>query len=339
MLIISGIILTILFFLLSAFFSGSETALTSLSKYKIKKIVILKKSLHTTFSKWLQYPQDLLTTILVGNTMVNISTSALVTVIAVKIFASSNREAVEFLTWIIVTFLILIFGEIIPKIYSRSNPERIVLSIIKPLVFINRFIYPVVRPIIWFVDKFTKSTATVPASKMSSLSVEEIRNVIIDSSHSGQIEQETTKMLEGALRLPKVEVSQIMQSSDKVDCVNIEEDIEKVIDKLLETGRSRVPVYSGDRNKIVGIVMLKDLVSSSKIEFSPEIIRPVYYVCLDKKVNELLREFQRGTTHCAVVTDKDGNMKGFVTLEDIIEEIVGEIVDEYELAKQKLVVD
>jgi len=339
MLIIFGIILTILFFSLSAFFSGSETALTSLSKYKIKKIVTLRKSLQNIFSKWLQYPQDLLTTILVGNTVVNILTSALATVIAVKTFTFLGREVVEFLTWIVITTMILIFGEIMPKIYSRSNPERTVLSVIRPLVSINRVISPFIKPIIWFVDKFTNTSVVIPASKMSFLSIEEIKNVIFESSAGGQIEKETTKMLEGALKLSRIEVSQIMQSSEKVACVNIEDNPEKIIDKLIETGRSRIPVYSEDRNKIIGIVLLKDLISSSKIEkleFDSEIIRPVYSVPLNKKVDELLHEFQKGTTHCAVVVDSDGNMKGFVTLEDIIEEIVGEIVDEYELAKQKL---
>jgi CBS domain containing-hemolysin-like protein len=226
-----------------------------------------------------------------------------------------------------------------PKIYSRGNPERIVLSVIRPLVSINRFFLTFIKPIIWFVDRITKSSVTVPASKMSSLSVEEIKSVIIESSAGGQIETDTTKMLEGALKLSKIEVSQIMQPSEKVECVSIEDNPQKVVDKLIETGRSRIPVYSENRNKIVGIVLLKDLITSSKverIEFNSEIIRPVYSVPLNKKVDELLREFQRGTTHCAVIVDSEGNMKGFVTLEDIIEEIVGEIVDEYELAKQKL---
>ncbi|MDI6641432.1 MAG: hemolysin family protein [Elusimicrobiota bacterium] len=326
-----SILLFCLLVFLSGFFSGSETALTSLSKTKIRKIVLLKKSLHKIFSKWLQYPQGLLTTILVGNTIVNISLSAFATITALQIFYRFNRQIVELTTWFFVTTCILLLGEILPKIYSRSNPERVAITAIKPLFILNKILIPIIKPIMFLVDTFTRTTSGEPISKMTSLSVEEIRTAIVDSGKRGGIHHETSKMLEGALKLAKIKVKEIMIPKEKVEAVDISTNPQDVLDRIIETGRSRVPVYSGDKNKIVGVVLLKDV----KDKFSVDLVRPIYNVSEDKKVSELLHEFQKGTTHCADVVDSKGNLKGFVTLEDILEEIIGEIVDEYELAKQK----
>jgi CBS domain containing-hemolysin-like protein len=334
-------VLLVLFFF-SAFFSGSETALTSLSRYRLKKIATMEKSLKKVLSKWLAYPQQILVIILIGNTVVNIFISALATLTVLRIFSNIfRREILEFATWILVTFLILLFGEILPKIYSRSNPEQVTLKTAKPLGILSRILFPFIKPVMLLVDKFVPNMAFLPMGKITSLTIEEIRNIVLDSSSRGLLYKETGEMLEGVLKLGQMKVDDIMVPARKVDSVNIEQGSAEVINKLVEIGRSRIPVYKGDRTKIKGVVLLKDLLSKTNIlssdyniaEFPSDIVRPAYFIPPNKKVSELLYEFQRGVSNCAVVVDKSEKLKGFVTLEDILEEIVGEILDEYDVIK------
>ncbi|MBU2567909.1 MAG: hemolysin family protein [Elusimicrobia bacterium] len=326
-LLLGALIVIFLFF--SAFFSGSETALTSLSKHRIKKIIAIRKSFREVFYRWLYYPQDMLTTILVGNTLVNITISTMATVLAVSLFSSHKRWVVETGAWIFITGIVLVFGEVMPKIFTRSRPERISIKVIRPLAVINKMFYPVMKPILFMLDIFTKSDFSTSVSRASLFSVDEIKGAVTDAGRRGLMEKDTTQMLEGALKLTKIKAREIMVPATKIETVDIDISPGNIIDKLLETGHSRVPVYSGDRNKITGIVLLKDLAGAG-VDFDMELIRPAYHVPPDKSVIELLSDFQKGSTHCAVVTDSKGMFTGFITLEDILEEVVGEVVDEYE---------
>lgn len=336
MLIFFSLILILFLLFLSFFFSGAEAALSSLSKYKIRKITALQKPLRKIFSKWLQYPQDFLTTILVGNAVSNILVSSIATFIAIQIFDKFlSREIIEFAAWLFITAFIITFCDIVPKMYGKSNPERMSLLVITPIGFINKIIYPLIKPFIWFAGGVLGIKSARPVSKINSITAEEVRNIVLDSGRRGILGKETTKMLEGMLKLSKIRVSEIMVPIDKVESVNIDNSSEKIMDDLLETGRSRVPVYSGSRNRIIGIVLLKDLVNTGQnesIEFSKSLIRPAHFVTADEKVSKLLSEFRKGTSHCAIVIDYKNDVKGFLTLEDVLEEIVGEIIDEYELA-------
>ena len=219
--------------------------------------------------------------------------------------------------------------------YGKSNPEKMSLLVIGPIGFLSKIIYPLVKPFIWFTGSVLGIKSTMPVSKINSITAEEVRSIVLDSGSRGILGKETTKMLDGMLKLSKIKVSDIMVPIEKVESVNIDNSSEKIIDDLLETGRSRVPVYTGNHNKIIGVVLLKDLVSTGQnetIEFSKSLIRPAHFITMDEKVSKLLSEFRKGTTHCAVVIDYKRNIKGFLTLEDVLEEIVGEIIDEYELA-------
>ena len=334
------LLITLIFilFLLSAFFSGSEAAITSLSKYRIKKISnIRKSSLNTILTRWLQYPQYLLTTILFGNTIVNIAISSLCTIIAIRIITPyyNNYEIIEFCTWIFVTALILIFGEIIPKIAARTYPERSTLFVIRPLNFIANLLSPITKPILFFIDKMADNPTFIPLSKLIYLSLEEVRNIISDSSKKGLLDKNTTLLLQQVLKLSKLEVKNVMIPINKIDMVDIENPVETIIDKLIETGRSRIPVYRTDKTKLCGIVLIKDLlnINCQFIENIDDYVRPAYFVIENKKVSSLLSEFRDGLSHCAITIDSKGEITGFVSLEDILEEITGEIVDEYEFEK------
>ncbi|MEW6042132.1 MAG: hemolysin family protein [Elusimicrobiota bacterium] len=343
MLILVSTIFLLFFACVSFFMSMSETAITSLSKYRIRKIVAIQKSLSELFLKWLNYPQHFLTTILVGNTVANLMMGMLATYLSVTLFEKStlkfNRSSIEFSSWIFITVSMIIFCELSPKILARSNPERISITVIRLLGIVSKILSPVTQPIIWFVNIITGGTKYIPASRVSSLTIEDLRLAVVETLKRGGIESETTDMLEGALKLAKIKVGDVMVHSSKVDTVDITLDKEEIIDRLIETGRSRVPVYSGDKNKIIGIVLLKDLISTKKetlVQFNEDIIRPIITVTPEKKVSDLLHEFQKGAAHCAVVVDSKDNFKGFITLEDILEEIVGEMLDEYDLAKRRV---
>lgn len=341
MFIAIGIILLILMYLSSAFWSGAETALTSLSKYRVKKLIALNKHLAAMLGQWLKAPYYLLTTILVGNTINDLILSYVATLVMVAIFAPYGawlpREAVEFVNWLMVTFSLLIFGEITPKIFARRNPEKVTLLVLPTLTRIMNFSSRMISPLVRLVRKMAPNLNLVPVGRLTYLSLEEIEGLIAEANSSGVIDKDSTFMLGRVLKMGTMDVRQIMTPVDKVDAVNLYHDEQKFLDLVVETGRSRVPVYNTNMNKIAGFVHTKDLLwcwKRNKECFSREIIRPPYFVQQDKKVIDLLREFQTGKTHMAFVLDAFGNVAGLVTLEDVLEYLIGEILDEYDLKEQ-----
>jgi len=330
------LILLIFLFVLSYFFSCSEAALTSLSKYHIKKIISSKKIFKKVLTKWLNSPQYFLTNILIGNNIVNILISIIITLLAVNIFKNIiNRNLVEFLSWILITVLIVIFAEIIPKIYGRTNPQTVTLFTIFPVVFISKVLFPLTAPLIFIINRFTPGFSTL--RRISSLSINEIKILLSESTEKGFIHKETFVLAESLINLSKLNVGDIMNPIDKMDTVNIKEDPELVIDKLLEIGRSRIPVYYKDKKRIIGIILLKNILTPG-CDFNLnlyQLIKPIYFVRMDKKASTLLQEFQKGISHFAIVYDEHYNYVGFLTLEDLLEEVVGEIIDEYEYKKNQ----
>ena len=346
MLIFSGTVVIILLFLLSAFWSGSEIALTSLSKYRIKKIIALKKSLSAPLMQWLRSPYYLLTTILVGNTITNLVLSFFATVLVLHVFLPlnsfklgifsfiHNREFLEFAVWVCITFLLLIIAEVTPKIYSRSNPEKVTSFALPVLSRIANLFIPLAWPIKQGIRLIFPKAELFPVGKLTALSMDETKELIKEAGLSGMLAGETSQMLERVLKLGEVTIDKIMTPLDKVEAVNIDQGQEIFLDLVIETGRSRVPVYHASVNRMAGFIHTKDLLElwqdTSEIDIDA-LIRPPYFVSKNKKIYDLMKELQSGRTHMAFVTDEMENLVGIVTLEDILEEIVGEILDEYDL--------
>lgn len=348
MFIFSSLVVIILLFILSAFWSGSEIALTSLSKYKIKKLIALKKALSDSLVQWLKTPYYLLTAILVGNTITNLLISFMATVLVLHTFLPlnayssklgffsfiSNREFLEFAVWLMVTFLLLVFGEVTPKIYCRSNPEKVTFFALPILSRITNFFMPIAWPVKKIIRIIFPNAELLPVGKISSLSMDEISELIKETGLAG----EASQMLERVLKLTEVSVDKIMTPLDKVEAVNVDQSREKCLDLIVETGRSRVPVYHTAINRMAGFIHTKDLLEIWQDTSEPELedlIRPSYYVPKDKKIYDLMKELQSGRTHMAFVTDEMQNIVGIVTLEDVLEEIVGEIIDEYDLEEKQ----
>jgi putative hemolysin len=331
-----GLIIITALLMLSAFWSGSETALTSLSKYRVKRLIVTNKPLSGVLGQWLKSPYYILTTILVGNTLTNLIMSSLATIIVLHTFTRIPDELLEFLTWLLITILILIFGEITPKVYSRANPEKVTLF---SLPMLSKIV-DITRPLSWPVRRLHSAFPKLnllPISKLAYLGIEEMRGLIAEANSAGVLGKETSQMLDRVLNMGDLDVKKIMTPIEKMDAVNIDQPVDQLLDRIVETGRSRVPVYHGALANVAGFMHTKDLLYVWKRgkKFSSDMVHPPYFIQPDKKVYDLIKEFQSGRTHMAFVKDALGNMIGIVTLEDILERIVGDIVDEYDHKKRK----
>ena len=339
MLIFIGLIAITILFMISIFWAAAETSLTKLSRYKIKKLIALNKPLALPLEQWIKSPYYLLTTILVGNTITNIAVGFIGTLIAVQVFDFANRNVVEFFSWIVVTFFLVVFCELTPKIFARSNPEKGTIFTLPILFRVEQFTRPFVYPLKKIAKLFFPRVDILPpVGRYAYLSLEEIKVLITEAGHAGIIGKETSQMLERVIHFGDLSIEKIMTPIEKVESVKTEDDQEKFLDLVVETGRSRVPVFEKAADKITGFVYLKDVLwawRNNNGKFTKDLIRPPYFVKKDKKVYELLNEFQSGRMHMAFVEDSLGNLLGIVTLEDILEEIIGEVLDEYLLERNR----
>jgi len=335
--------IVILLFALSAFWSGSETALTSLSSTRVKKLIAMHPSLTETLKHWLESPYYILTVILVGNTITNMAISSLTTYLAIKTFSVIvPRSIIEVIAWLSVTFFLLVFGEITPKIYSRRNPERVSIIVLPFYRIFEKFIAPFYRPLQGLLNKFTPpnvASDVIPFGRLTSFSVEEMRQLFAESDLSSILGKDASTMMDKVLKFTEMEVGKVMTPIDKMEGVCIDCIDENTLDKFIETSRSRIPVIKRHPVlRVLGYVHIKDILrqlSSNNERFDEALIRSPYIIPQDKKVGRLLREFQRGNSHIAFVANREGEIIGLVTLEDILEEVVGEIMDEYDYKAER----
>lgn len=342
MLIFFGLVVLVFLCFMSAYWSAAETALTSLSKYRVKKLIALNKSISSLLGQWLKTPYYLLTTILVGNTTNDLMLSSIATIIilhmAEPFFGIIPRGVFEVADWVFVTVFLLLVGEITPKLYARRNPEKVTMLLLPSLTRIMHISSYLVLPFTKTMRLLFPRLNLVPVGRLSGITLEEIHGLIGEANSTGAIGKDTSQMLERVLKLGELTVSHIMTPVKDVDAVNLYQPEDKFFDLVVETARSRVPVYNSNINKIAGFIHSKDILwcwKKNKECFSREIIRPPYFVKSDKKVYDLLKEFQTGKTHMAFVVDGIGNVTGIVTLEDVLEDIVGEILDEYDVRRDK----
>ncbi|WP_372518941.1 hemolysin family protein [Candidatus Ruminimicrobiellum ovillum] len=325
------ILLLIFFLMLSAFWSASEISLNSLSRYRVKKLIVLKKSIAEPLLRWLNSPYYLLTVILTGNVLSDMMVSFLFSSLAVTIFYMVNRNVLDVITWIVATFTVLIVGEITPKIYSRANSQKVALLTVPLLSQIEHVTKPFLYPIMKILDlMFSKDDEK---DEYPALTREEVETLISEADKQGIFDKNISTMLERSVGFTETIAVKIMTPFKDIEAVNIDDDNEKFIDMIVETARSRVPVYKGTKENIIGYVHINDILwlwKEKKENLIKKSIKPAYFINPDKKISELLKELQEGTTHIAFVKNKKDKIIGMVTLEDIVEEIVGEILDEYD---------
>lgn len=310
---------------LSGFFSGSETALVSVNRIRLKKMVEEGRREAVIVENLLDHPNKLLATILVGNNLVNIAAAAIATSLAIEYYGS---RGVGIATGIM-TFLVLVFGEITPKSYAIQNAEKISLRIARIMSFLVRTLYPIVR----VLTAITKPIITRLGGEMHLtpyITEEEIKMLVEVGEKEGVIEKGEKEMIHGIFKFGDMEAKEVMVPRIDMKCLSVGDTVEKAVDYVLKTGYSRFPVYEKNVDNIVGILYSKDLFGRPPREQIKSLLRPAYYIPESKKLDEILREMQEKKTQMAIVVDEYGGTLGLVTLEDILEEIVGEIMDEYD---------
>ena len=307
---------------LSAFFSGSETALMSLSSLKVRHLVREKKRGAETLYKLKRRPHRLLVTLLIGNNIVNIAASALATVVATRLFGSLGLG----IAIGVVTFLILVFGEITPKSLALRYMVPVSLRVAPIIYTLSIILYPLVV----LFELMTKAIMRVFGRKTTrDLTVEELKTIVIVGQEEGIIDRKLAKMMKNVLEFRDVKAEDIMTPMQRVRTVRAGSKLKQVIHFINHTPYSRYPVRSG--SKIIGILDVDDVlkaVSDKKFNIEVDsIMQPAKLASFDAPVDDLFVAFDKKRLQMIIITDKDSKVAGIVTLEDVLEEIVGEIFD------------
>ena len=320
------IVILVMLIFLSAFFSGVEIALFSLSRLRAKHLVRKNVKGAKTVEKLKNKPQRLLITILIGNNLVNVGASALATSIVYEI---SKSYAVGIATGIM-TLIILIFGEITPKTLASKYNEQIALLVGKPLLLLQT----VLSPVIFLFEGLTNALTNISGQKPKPLVTEdEIQTFVSVAEKAGQIKEAERRMIHRIFRLDDLETKDVMTPRNKIVAVSVDSKIREIANVFHSKGYARVPVYKENLDHIKGFVHVMDVqeaILGEEDTLVGSIIRPILFVPESKKLDSLLKFFQRKKQHIAIVVNQFGTNVGLVTLEDVLEEIVGEIIDETE---------
>ncbi|MAE42705.1 hypothetical protein CMO93_02955 [Candidatus Woesearchaeota archaeon] len=320
------IIVLVILLVLSGFFSGAEVALISLSKHKCRHLVEKKKFGSTYVKKLKDNPQRMLATILIGNNVVNVAASAIATSLAMGIFQS---YAIGIATGIM-TFLILIFGEITPKSIAQQHNEFTSQLVAAPIWYLSIILAPVVNVLNTFLNALIALFGL--KAKQSITSEEEIKTMIATAEEEGSIKEIEKKMIHSIFEFDDINAEEIATPKADMVAIELNSKIKDAIKLVLKKNHSRIPVYERSRDHIKGVVYAKDLMeymNKKKENVSvTKIMKEPYFIPETKKVSNLLKHFQKRKGHMAIVVNEHGSVTGLVTLEDVLEEIVGEIMDE-----------
>lgn len=331
--VIDIVFVVILLFLLlcSALASASEVAYFSLTPGEMDK---LKEKGNSKALHLLKKPDLLLSTILITNNFVNVGIVIISSYLVNTLFDFSSYPILGFVIQVIlVTFIILLVGEIIPKLYANRTQVKMVMIMAGPLTFLT-FLF---RPLSMLLIKST-SVISKRIARKDGLSIDQLSKAL-ELTEDDEINEEKD-ILEGIVRFSNINAIDIIQPRINIIALDIEDSFEYVKDIVIEHGYSRLPVYRENLDTIEGILYVKDLLAHLKepMDFNwQSLIRPAYFVPETKKINDLLEEFQLKKVHMAIVVDEYGGTSGIVTMEDILEEIVGEINDEYDEKEETFV--
>jgi CBS domain containing-hemolysin-like protein len=320
------ILLFIICLALSAFFSSSEIALISLTRAKVRTLLNEGKKGSESLAAIKETPNRFLISILVGNNIVNVAAASIATAVTISIFGDIGVGIATF----VVVILLLFFGEIGPKVYAARNSEKLALSVATPILYLTRLL----TPLIWGIEKITEKFGAPAAIGEPSVTEEEIKEWIEVGKEEGTIEQEEREMLYSVLEFGDTNAREIM--TPRVDVAMIEDTrtLDEAMQLFNETGFSRLPVYHDSFDNIIGILNIKDVFSAAfsmkKGQPIRELMYDPYFVPETKKIDDLLKELQLRKVQIAIVLDEYGSFIGILTVEDILEELVGDILDEFD---------
>lgn len=322
-----GLIVLVLLLICSGLISGSEVAFFSLSPSDLNKVQNSKSKNAEKLISLHRRPEELLGTILVVNNLVNVGIVILSSYIMNSLVDFAGAKVLGFLIQIVlITFILLLFGEIIPKIYANVNAVKFSLRMAPAIYILEKIFYPIVVVMVSSTSFVNKRLS----KKKESISMDQLSDALELSSTEIP---EDEHILKGIVKFGNIDVQEIMKSRIDVFAIDIATTFPDLIKNILEAGYSRIPIFSESLDQIKGILYIKDLLPHihKKGDFKwQSLIRPPYFVPESKKINDLLEEFQSSKIHMAIVIDEYGGTSGVVTLEDILEEIVGEISDEFD---------
>ncbi len=309
----------------SAYFSASETAFTSVNRIRIKNLANDGDKKARAVQELSERYDDLLSTILVGNNIVNIATSAIGTVLFLDMYPVYGAT----ISTVVVTIIVLIFGEISPKSLAKESPEKIAMASAPVLKF---FMF-VLAPVNLLFKGWKKLLALVfHAGETKPITEDELLTIVEEAETEGGIDGEQSELIQNAIEFNELEAWDVLTPRVDIKAAEIDAPLEEIEELFLSTGFSRLPIYEDNLDSIVGVLNQKDFHNYIKSKGAPvsEYVKPVIFVAGSMKISQLLKRLQTAKTHIAIIVDEYGGTSGLVTMEDIIEELVGEIYDEHD---------
>ena len=326
--IVTGFVLLFLLLFFSALVSGAEVALFSLTRSDIEEGLEQKSKRIQIIARLLERPKKLLATILVANNFINVGIVILFAFLGETIFESMTSVILRFIVEVvIVTFLILLFGEILPKIYANRNRVKFATFMAHPLNVLDVLLSPLSLP----MRSITIAIHNKLGKQKSNLSVDQLSQALSLTSEEHTTKEEQ-KILQGIVSFGNTDTKQVMRPRIDIFALSVDQKYTEIMQEIVENGYSRIPVYRENIDKIEGILYVKDLlpyIDRKQFDWTT-LMREPFFVPENKKLDDLMAEFQEKKVHLAVVVDEYGGTSGLISLEDIIEEIVGDISDEFD---------
>ena len=332
--IILTIVAVAVLLVLSAFFSGSETALTAASRARMHALALEGNERARKVNRLLAAPERIIGTVLLGNNLVNILASALATSLLIRLFGDAG---VAYAT-LVMTALVVIFAEVLPKTYALAFPDRISLSVAPVMQALIVLFKPLTIAVAFVVRQVLRLTPTKADDEANILAAhEEIRGTIELQTKEGAVARHDADMLGGVLDLGDLQVADIMVHRTKMETINADDPTQNIIDDLLRSQYTRVPIWKDEPENIIGVLHTKDLLSAlgragwdpSKLDIMSFAVEP-WFVPDTTGLKDQLNQFLKRKAQMALVVDEYGEVQGLITLEDILEEIVGQIADEHD---------
>lgn len=333
--VILGVVVMLMLLIVSALISGSEIAFFSLNPTQRKQLRADHNSTHDLVNELLERPKRLLATILITNNFVNVAIIVLSTYVVANLVDLSRSPVFAFVVQVVVvTSLLLIVGEIMPKIYASTNPMKFAVFMARPLRALITIFYPLSSLLVKSSSLIDRRLQRNPPQ----LSMSELSEAI-ELTSNNDTDEDDRKILKGIVKFGDIDAKEIMKPRLDVTAVEINTSYAALMELILDAGYSRIPAYTDNFDKIVGILYVKDLLPhlDEPADFNwKALLRPAFFVPENKKINDLLQEFQQKKIHMAIMVDEYGGTSGIVTLEDVLEEIVGEISDEFDSEEDEI---
>jgi len=329
--VLLSIIIIIILLFLAALTAAAEISIIAVNRIKLRKLASSGSKSARIVLKILEAPEKFFSTILVANNIVDTLIASLITVMMIVAVGESNKGVI--LATIIASIAIIIF-EVVAKTLAATHSEKLSLLLARPVNSLILLFAPLVRGLVYITNFILRMVSVQAQAKPALVTEEELKALIAIGAEEDALHREKYKMLSKVFDFSDAIVKDVMKPKRDIVAIDIAAPFEKILDKVLESGYSRLPVYKDNPENIVGIINMKDLLNlavNKGLVVMQDILYPPVFFTETRKVSELLKEFQKGHTHMALVKDPKGKIVGLVTLEDVLEEIVGEIEDEFDV--------